>query len=178
MKHNTKDTMCWHCANAVPGPDRGCDWPRLGIQIGTVDEAGVVVECQEFEPDRPMIYVDDDGVRKLAEAVLRSAAVHYHDCCEDEEAALAEWIESARALARFYGGEYRFDRIWLGEDTACWVRWMRSSRNDVAGLSKDEHFFTSEAALMYADADPVDVMNGIRRIVGVPPIRKRRGDAV
>jgi hypothetical protein len=55
-------TMCWSCANAVPGPETGCSWSRrfepvkgwtamptkIEINRGRIDDSFLVLDCPEY----------------------------------------------------------------------------------------------------------------------------------
>ena len=45
---NYKDTLCWHCANAVPNREktRGCSWSRKFIPVEGWTAARTDIYCQ------------------------------------------------------------------------------------------------------------------------------------
>lgn len=56
MKFNTKVTLCWNCANAVPDKEgHGCSWSRrlIPVEGWTVQKkTNLVLECPEYVCDR------------------------------------------------------------------------------------------------------------------------------
>lgn len=188
-------TLCWECRHAVPSRNRGCLWSSVSepvpgwMAIPTVINGCCsfrVLKCPNFEPEPegPRARLDPDEIpqkaaENLANAIALTAAKDYREGCKEEAKRLNAHNKKARALAAFYPGTDPDDKHWRDNPRPePWYRWMLDRYKCVlpGGVILGERFFTSGYGRAICQADPMVIVQGIRKECGLPEYRIRMED--
>ena len=180
-------SMCFKCANAVPTRRTGCPWSKYGEEVEgwrvVVDKKrdGInsvwVQKCPLFNPDKDAPPMDpyelpDKAVYDLAQAITKKTAEDYFAVCKIEGENLRKFNNKLRTLSKFCGGPIDPDNhFWRKKRPEYYAKWM--VKKDEPAPKPDsmvdcEVFFTSQYAQIISQADPVYIMNRIRKQVGLP----------
>ena len=142
-----------------------------------------VQKCPLFKPDEdapPMdpYEVPDYAAIDLAQAITKKTGEDYVEGCKLEAKYLRKFNDKLRTLSKFYGGPVEPDNhFWRKKRPEYYAKWL--TKKDEPAPKPDkmidcEVFFISEYAKLISQADPVYIMNRIRKEMGLPRFENLR----